>query len=88
VSRTSSHGRPWPRRPENDPAALRADDLAAADPGTRIRATLMVFYGRTAHAAAPGKARQNGTGSSHCAAPPWPPAGPGGRRVLRRGLLC
>jgi hypothetical protein len=30
---------------------LQADDLAAADPQTRIRATPMAFYGRTAHAA-------------------------------------
>src|SRR5207248_2527805 len=54
VSRTRSRGRhrrPWPRRPEDDTAALRADDLAAADPGTRIRATPVVFYGRSAHVA-------------------------------------
>ena len=30
---------------------LLADDLAAADPQTRIRATSVAFYGRTAHAA-------------------------------------
>jgi hypothetical protein len=30
---------------------LQADDLAAADPQTRIRATPVAFYGRTAHAA-------------------------------------
>ena len=29
---------------------LLADDLAAADPQTRIRATSVAFYGRTAHA--------------------------------------
>jgi hypothetical protein len=29
---------------------LQADDLAAADPRTRIRARPVVFYGRTAHA--------------------------------------
>jgi hypothetical protein len=54
VSRTRSRGRhrrPQARRPEDVPAALRAGDLAAADPGTRIRATPAVFYSRTAHAA-------------------------------------
>lgn len=54
MSRTRScgrHRRPQPRRLEGDPAALRADDLAAADPGIRSRATSAVFYGRAAHVA-------------------------------------
>jgi hypothetical protein len=51
VSRTRSRGRHrQPRRPEDGSAALRADDLAATDPKTRIRATSVVVYGRTAHA--------------------------------------
>ena len=51
MSRTRSRGRrrPRSRRLEGGPAALRADDLAAADPG--IRATPAVFYGRAAHVA-------------------------------------
>ena len=49
---TRSRGRHrQPRRPEDGSAVLPADDLAAADPRTRIRATPVVFYGRTAHAA-------------------------------------
>jgi hypothetical protein len=52
VSRTRSRGRRrQPRMAEDGSAALQADDLAAADPQTRIRATPMAFYGRTAHAA-------------------------------------
>jgi hypothetical protein len=58
VTRTRSRGRPHqPCRTADDPAALLADDLATADPGIRIRATQVVFYGRTGHAA--------GTGGSH-----------------------
>jgi hypothetical protein len=53
VSGTRSRGRHrQPRRPEDGSAVLRADDLAAADPKTRLRTTSVVFYGRTAHAAA------------------------------------
>lgn len=49
---TRSRGRHrQPRRPEDGSAVLPADDLAAADPKTQIRATSVVFYGRTAHAA-------------------------------------
>jgi len=52
VKRTRSPGRHrQPRRPEDGSAALHADDLAAADPRTQIRAISVVFYGRTAHAA-------------------------------------
>ena len=52
MTRTRSRGRHrQPRRPEDGSAVLQADDLAAADPETRIRATPVVFYGRTAHAA-------------------------------------
>ena len=55
---TRSRGRPrQARRPADDLAALQADDLAATGPGIRIRATPVVFYGRTAHAA--------GTSDSH-----------------------
>ena len=55
---TRSRGRPrQARRPADDLAALPADDPAAAGPGIRIRATPVVFYGRTAHAA--------GTSDSH-----------------------
>ncbi len=52
MSRARSRGRHrQPRRPEDGSAVLQADDLAAADPRTRIRARPVVFYGRTAHAA-------------------------------------
>jgi hypothetical protein len=62
VSRTRScgrHRRPQSRRLEGDPAALRADDLAAADPGIRIGATPAVFCGRAAHVTG---ARESRTG--------------------------
>jgi hypothetical protein len=52
VSRTRSRGRHrQPRQRENGSAVCQPDDVAAADPGTRIRARPVVFYGRTAHAA-------------------------------------
>jgi len=52
VKGTRSGGRHrQPCRPEDGSAVLPADDLAAADPKTQIRATSVVFYGRTAHAA-------------------------------------
>ena len=38
-------------RPEDDQAVLQADNLATAGPQARTRATPVVFYGRTAHAA-------------------------------------
>jgi hypothetical protein len=51
VSRTRSRGRHrQPRKPEDGSAVLQADDLAAADTKTRIRARSLAFYGRTAHA--------------------------------------
>lgn len=51
MSRTRSHGRHRQLyRPEDGSGVLLADDLAAADPQTRIRATSVAFYGRTAHA--------------------------------------
>jgi hypothetical protein len=52
VSRTRSRGRHrQPRQREDGSAVLQADDLAAADPRTRIRVRPVAFYGRTAHAA-------------------------------------
>ena len=52
MRRTRSRGRHrHPGKPEHGAAALSADDPAAADPGTWIRATPVAFYGRTAHAA-------------------------------------
>ena len=52
MSRTRSRGRHrQPRQREDGSAVLQADDLAAADPRTRIRTRPVVFYGRTAHAA-------------------------------------
>ena len=51
--------RPQSRRLEGDPAALRADGLAAADPGIRIGATPAVFCGRAAHVTG---ARESRTG--------------------------
>ncbi len=48
-------GQPAPhqaRRVAGDRAALRADHLATAGPGTRIPATPVAFYGRTAHVGA------------------------------------
>jgi hypothetical protein len=52
VSRTRSRGRHrQARQRENGSAVLQPDDVAAADPGTRIRARPVVFYGRTTHAA-------------------------------------
>jgi len=62
VSRTRScgrHRRPQSRRLEGDPAALRADGLAAADPGIRNGATPAVFCGRAAHVTG---ARESRTG--------------------------
>ena len=62
MSRTRSRGRhrrPQSRRLEGDPAALRADGLAAADPGIRIGATPAVFCGRAAHVTG---ARESRTG--------------------------
>ncbi len=55
MTRTRSRGRScWTA---DDTAALVADDLTAADPGIRIRATQVVFYGRTAHAVGTGDSR-------------------------------
>jgi hypothetical protein len=52
VKRTHSRGRHrQPCKPEDGSAVLLADAPAAADPQTRIRATPVAFYGRTAHAA-------------------------------------
>ena len=49
MSRTCSRSRH--RQREDGSAVLQPDDVAAADPGIRIRARPVVFYGRTAHAA-------------------------------------
>ena len=52
MSRTRSRGRyRQARQREDGSAVFQPDDVAAADPGTRIRARPVVFYGRTAHAA-------------------------------------
>jgi hypothetical protein len=52
VSRTRSRGRHrQARQRENGSAVFQPEDVAAADPGTHIRARPVVFYGRTPHAA-------------------------------------
>ena len=51
MSRTRSRGpHRQPCKPEDGSTVSLADDLAAAEPQTRIRARPVAFYGRTAHA--------------------------------------